>query len=212
MSRTDHEKRKKFRESIGRKSLAPGNLQEQAILYASWPTPSAQGSAGEISEDLERKGEKWVNKKTGRVLQTNLATDVKMLTAWPTPATRDYRHANAKPWAERGGGKKGEQLNNAVVHQAAWPTPIQSDSHPKGYCGPSLDRREKLGKSISLAMKVQGTSGEMPNGSPAGTGSGGQLNPAFVLWLMGYPPEWESCAPPAMPSSRNSGRSSSEPA
>ena len=89
------------------------------VQLSSWPTPSAQGSAGEISEDLERRGEKWVNTKTGRVLQTNLATDVKMLAISGTPA----------------------------------------------------------------------------NGSPAGTGSSGQLNPAFSLWLMGYPPEWGNCAP-----------------
>jgi DNA (cytosine-5)-methyltransferase 1 len=35
---------------------------------------------------------------------------------WATPAQRDYRHPNAKPYAERGGGKKGEQLNNQVAH------------------------------------------------------------------------------------------------
>ncbi len=31
---------------------------------------------------------------------------------------------------------------------------------------------------------------------------GGTLNPMWVAWLMGYPPEWLSCAPSAMPSSR----------
>jgi hypothetical protein len=33
---------------------------------------------------------------------------------WPTPARRDYRYPNANPYSERGGGKKGEQLPNAV--------------------------------------------------------------------------------------------------
>jgi hypothetical protein len=92
-----------------------------------------------------------VNKKTGRVLQTNLATDVKMLGPWASPATRAYRFANLKTYEERGGGKKGEQLNNQAVH----------------------------------------LSGPPANGCPAGTGSGGQLNPAFSLWLMGYPAEWD---------------------
>ena len=36
----------------------------------------------------------------------------------------------------------------------------------------------------------------------------GTLNPAFVAWLMGYPPEHLNCAPMAMPSSRKSRRSS----
>ena len=35
-------------------------------------------------------------------------------TMWPSPASRDYRHPNAKPYSERGGGTKGEQLPNAV--------------------------------------------------------------------------------------------------
>lgn len=48
-------------------------------------------------------------------------------TGWPTPAARDYRFANAKTYAERGGGKKGEQLNNAVVHLAGWRTPRAND-------------------------------------------------------------------------------------
>lgn len=33
---------------------------------------------------------------------------------WPTPASRDYRFPNKKSYTERGGGKKGEQLPNAV--------------------------------------------------------------------------------------------------
>ena len=57
---------------------------------------------------------------------------------YPTPAARDYRSPNAKPYAERGGGKKGEQLQNFV---------------------------------------------------------GGQLNPDWVEWLMGWPVGWSSLAP-----------------
>jgi len=33
---------------------------------------------------------------------------------WPSPPSRDYRFPNALPYAERGGGTKGEQLPNAV--------------------------------------------------------------------------------------------------
>jgi len=51
----------------------------QTVPPVGWPSPTAGGLAGEISPDLERKGGKWVNSKTGRVLQTNLATDAKML-------------------------------------------------------------------------------------------------------------------------------------
>lgn len=39
----------------------------------------------------------------------------------PTPSHRDYRSPNAKPYSERGGGMKGEQLPNAIAHDLGMP-------------------------------------------------------------------------------------------
>ena len=49
------------------------------------------------------------------------------------------------------------------------------------------------------------------SGSPAETASSGQLNPAFSLWLQGYPTAWGRCAVRVMPSSRKSRRHLSPP-
>ena len=45
MERTDHEKRRQFRLSIGRESLAPGNLREQAMLLADSGQPATGSPA-----------------------------------------------------------------------------------------------------------------------------------------------------------------------
>lgn len=62
--------------------------------------------------------------------------------SWPTPANRDWRSPNRLPYSERGGGKKGEQLPNAI---------------------------------------------------------GGQLNPTWVEWLMGFPLGWTDLKDSATP-------------
>lgn len=112
--------------------------------------------------------------------------------SWPTPAARDYRHANALPRSERGGGKKGEQLNNAVVHlMRGWATPRAEDANVPTTGGERT--------------------GPIPNGCTARTASLGQLNPAHSRWLMGYPPEWDAYGVTAMQSSPKSPRRSSLP-
>jgi hypothetical protein len=50
----------------------------------------------------------------------------------------------------------------------------------------------------SRPLNEQVVSGLTSNGSPAGTEKPGQLNPAFSLWLQGFPEEWGDYAPQAM--------------
>jgi hypothetical protein len=79
----------------------------------SWPTPTAQVSQrGEGLDTWLARREKLKAKGcNGNGCGTPLTIAVQM---WPTPASRDFRHPNAKAYSERGGGTKGEQLPNAV--------------------------------------------------------------------------------------------------
>jgi hypothetical protein len=118
---------------------------------------------------------------------------------WPTPSARDWRSENASPefldaWAAN---TKGKTLPMTI---RLWATPTAVDG-ARGL----MTRPQDTGKPLPQQL------GDMLGGSPAQTEKPGALNPAFVCWLMGFPPEWESCAPTATPSSRKSQPKSSAP-
>ena len=125
------------------------------------------------------------------------------MASWPTASARDWKGATHDRW-----GSNARPLNE-VARLASWPTPTSALANKgvRSHEGAIIEAMRRSG--ADLAAMVSLTHGEQSNGSPAGTEKPGQLNPAFSLWLMGYPAEWESCAPQATPSSRKSRRSSS---
>lgn len=165
-------------------------------VYSGWPTCTAsladkgvRSTEGAIREAMRSHG-------------PDLAA-VASLATWPTPCARDYRHANGKPWADRGGGKKGEQLNNAVVHLAGWGTPKTTMGDYQ------TDRTGAQVLNLSGQAKLAGparllASGQMLTGSAAQMDGGGQLSPAHSRWLMGLPVAWDYCGAMAMQSMRRS--------
>jgi len=139
------EKRKAFRESIGRKDVA-GCLAEQVA------TPKL----------------------------------------WPTLSRRDYKGANSKPYSERGGGKKGEQLPNAVVHggtltRQTFPTPTVED-HKVGH---AHTWEKWINQKQTSGFRLRDKAAHMMS-KPA---KNGQLNPDWVEWMMGWPLFWTSLDP-----------------
>ena len=66
--------------------------------------------------------------------------DFALTAAWATPASRDYRHANARSYQERGNHTKGEQLNNQVVHHGPIANGSPAQTEKRGQLNPAHSR------------------------------------------------------------------------
>ena len=67
-------------------------------------------------------------------------------------------------------------------------------------------RKTSIGELDSECQLALGTTS--PSSDPTQKASTGALNPEFVCWLMGFPPEWLNFAPSATPSRPRSRRNS----
>jgi hypothetical protein len=140
--------------------------------YSGWPTPMA-GSPG--TETYNPAG------------NTDSSRKMAALVGWPTPSARDWKNGHA---SDETMDRNARPLNEVAVRLAGWATPRANEGERGG-------RGDNLGLLRGYAMKHNATLGKAPNGSPASTGKHGALNPAFSLWLMGFPPQWMASAPSA---------------
>jgi len=159
------------------------DLPDEAAMVATWPTPRAS-EAGPDFAKATRSG-------TGMALPA-----VAALTTWPTPNSSVIEPKSAPPVMSHRKATD-PQISTADVaahlYQATWPTPCAQDG-PKGGPSQGLDRLPGMAAH----------SGQTTSGSQDPTAKRGALNPAFPCWLMGFPPEWDACAPTVTPSSRKS--------
>jgi len=102
------------------------------MAVAHWPTPLRQDGDSSGGEGAIARGTRWHT-------LTSVTKDINPA-PWATPARRDFRHANAKSYAERGGGKKGEQLNNQVVHFGPLATGSTAGMESGGQLNPAHSR------------------------------------------------------------------------
>jgi hypothetical protein len=82
-----------------------------------------------------------------------------------------------------------------------WPTPMASE----GRQGWQDRSRGKAGTEESLSTVILKGEGRTTDQDPT---AGGQLNPTWVEWLMGFPLGWTDCEHLATPSFRKSLKSS----
>jgi hypothetical protein len=175
-----------------------------------WPTP--------VKEDARSSA------RHGYMVEGNAGTtmlDAARMAGWSTASARDWKDTTNMATVRPDGRSRLDQLPRQVG-LAGWRTPTaQSPNSLRGQGGDPAKRLAD-GRTLNLTDEVNWlknnpqparltVSGELLTGSSAGMESGGQLNPAHSRWLMGFPPEWDACAPTATRSSRKSRPSSSKP-
>lgn len=141
--------------------------------YGLWATPRAC-SAMAATLTPERANEKNPN------LEQQICAAL-----WATSRCADSNNMNNSQEVCEKRFKQGRATLAEAV-QTMWPTPNASDNRDRGnYSNPSVQRRIVLGKQIGLTTLTKSV------GLNAQTEKRGQLNPAFVCWLMGYPQNYE---------------------
>ena len=170
-----------------------------------WPTPQhREKGGGDYSDPAKAKAKARLD--SGH--QINLQDHA--VAMWPTPTS-------LAP-AKGGNNEAGNSAGLVAIREVALWSTIRASDGEKG--GPNMSFGQggtplpaqaarafwhtPTAKANQDCPSMAKWPGAVASGSSEPTEKPGALNPEFVFWLMGFPPEWLSCAPEATRSSRRS--------
>ena len=171
------------------------------------PTPAAQEpgwTVGGQVEIVDKDGnapthynQRWYDKNTGRLVQKGITQVAQM---WPTPNASDVTGGPGNS-----GRDGGLNLRTAVKQ---WPTPRASEAEHPGKKSNNHNGQKGLAEAVNMwrtpsasviepKSNVVKLTGRTPQDPQVGLADqvGGQLNPDWVEWLMGWPIGWTSLEP-----------------
>ncbi len=165
------------------------------------PTPAAQEPGWKNIEVVDKNGnppehpnQRFYDKTSGRLVQKGLSQVIRM---WPTPRVFDsQQRGNAR-------GFPGSLASEVNLRQ--WRTPLASDGTKQGHGNLAHQvKRWPTPKASASGPDYARRSREGSGGDDLATVVGGQLNPTWVEWLMGFPPGWTDLPVSVTPLSRKS--------
>ncbi len=142
----------------------------------SWPTPSARD--WKDSPGMSMTGTNPDGSERTRVDQLARAVyhgGTKTRQMFATPQARDHRTAGADRWDDP---NRTKNLNDQIAKLSRYPTPKTN-----GFCGGSGEKAKVDNNPDLTDLEKRSMN----------AGNGGQLNPDWVEWLMGWPIGWTAC-------------------
>ena len=203
--------------------LASGRSNlDDACHLAGWATPSANSFEPQDTDRLlERRAECAERTGNGNGFGLTLGQQVQLNVdpaGWPTPTVANAAGARDATSGRKSippSGKCGfltlvdaaDMAGSELPSPPGWATPAARDF--KSEIPPEQWARDGQGQPLSRQAMTAPASGTTPSSSTAATGrpAGCRLNPAFSLWLMGYPMSWLAAGVRAATASRSRKRS-----
>lgn len=146
---------------------------------SSWPTPDTGMTRGNRTEYCKRTG-------YGKTLESVAAQ------LWGTPTSRDYKDRACRDADVPTNGLLARQVCRTSLPESQWGTPTARDADKWHNRAPGHSRQVNLsGQASHYSLLDPETSTAGSPSSPSGpTSRRLRLNPRFVAWLMGLPPDW----------------------
>ena len=206
-------KKQKKRNESGRNTVPAGTLQKQVMMSGDkpisdmrqsqmYPTPTVGCvEGGEQSGRVEKtkKGGYILRKKGkkhmtyGAKLSDAILYEEKKREMFPTPTAAEgtkigsranYGQVGLSNHPDIVGLPTRPKMNKSRKGEKMWHTPRATDSNT-----PSMVRVEKMRENIPTVGQLR-EQAFATGTDKIGIKEGGQLNPNWVTWLMGYPPNW----------------------